>query len=441
MPFTPLTTPTAPNGNAPGFTPIAPVATAQPAPTTPKPDVLQKASDIVGSVFPGGKLGKAVGTALAGLKPAAAVLHGDTQPLIDYAKNNPTNIPEVAGDTVTAGATAAFPGVEGVAKNAIIGATTAVGSKIASGDLNPVDLAGAGAVGAGEAAIPASIGKYVAPLLAKLPIRIAQKALAGATPETALDALSKTRFGSIQTLLDDSKAATQSGGKQIQAILSHPDHASKVIEGTPIFNRVIVGNPEIPRSGLPDSGLSQQKLAQVVTQLVPNSSTLVKKLFSGEGLNLSEANSLRQELDSVVKPVYINGAKVDAPAVAATKQVGAEVASALREQVKGNAPETVPMFEKLQHEINLRNALSRTQGKLDKRAPIGLYDILSTLGGLGAGGPIGAAGAYLTEKAARSPAIQLGVAKAAAAAGPGISKGVGAATKAVTAPIIRATNQ
>lgn len=273
-------------------------------------------------------------------------------------------------------------------------------------------------------------GDALGPLLSKLPTRIAQKALAGSTPETANYALQTAKLGPISKLLADSKAATASGGKQIEAALSHPDHAGKIVDGKSVFSRVLNGNPDIPQSGLQNSGLSQQKLAQTLTRLVPNESDLVQKLFSKTGLSLQEGNKLRQALDTVVKPVYINGAKVDAPAVAATKQVGAEAASAIRESVKAQAPETVPMFEKLQQEINLRNSLGKTKGKLDKRAPIGLYDILSAAPGIATGNPALAAGMIAGEKALRSPALNLAAAKGIKAAGPAVSKTVAATAKA-----------
>jgi hypothetical protein len=285
------------------------------------------------------------------------------------------------------------------------------------------------------------VGDAVAPLLAKLPTRIAQKALAGASPEVADHALQTTKLGPINNLLSDSKAATASGAKQIDAALSHPDHFGKTVDGGNIFQRVMNGNPEIPQSGLKSSDMTQPQLAQKVRQLLPNDGKLVSQLFSGKGLSLKDANSLRQKLDAVSKAVYINGAKVDAPAVAASKQLGAEVASALREQVKGQAKETVPMFDSLQKEINLRNALGKTQGKLDKRMPVGMYDILSGLGGFVHSGPLGAIGTIAAEKALRSPALNLAAAKVIKAAGPAISKTVATGSKAAVPALIQSQNQ
>lgn len=407
----------------------------------PKPDFLDTASKTVSSFFPGAKLGEALTNAVGALKPAAAILHGDTRPLIDYGKNNPTNVPALAGDVLSAGAGAALPGVEGFAKNAVLGAGVGAGSKLASGDTDPIHLAESALGGAATAAVPPVVGKVASDFLGKLPVRIAQKALAGATPETAAYALQNAKMAPISTLLKDSKAATASGGRQIDAILEHPDHAGKVVQGANIFERVINGHPDIPQSGLPQSGLTPDVLKQKLAQLVPNHSSLVKELFSEKGLDLKQTNDLRKELDSVVKPVYINGAKVDAPAVSALKQVGAEAASALREQVKSQAKETVPLFENLQREINLRNALGKTQGKLDKKVPLGLYDVIMGSAGFMHGGPVGAAATLATEKALRSPGVQLGVAKTAQKVGPGVSKAVENTVKATKAPLIHALNQ
>lgn len=297
----------------------------------------------------------------------------------------------------------------------------AIAANTAIGTAQTGDLGKGLEIGATQGLLKGA-GDAISPLLTKLPTRIAQKALAGTNPETADYALKTAKLGSINQLLDHSKQATASGAKQIEATLSHPDHLGKAIDGSSVFERVMNGNPTIPQSGLKGSDMTQSQLAQKVRQLLPNDGKLITQLFSGKGLSLGDANALRQKLDAVSKAVYINGAKVDAPAVAASKQLGAEVASAIRENVKTQAPETVPMFEALQQEINLRNALGKAKGKLDRRSPIGLYDILSGVGGFAHSGPIGAIGTIAAEKAARSPGVQLGVAKIAQKVGPAISK-------------------
>lgn len=405
---------------------------AAPAPAAPKPDLLTKAANVATSLFPGTKtIGNSLGTAAVGLGQLAGIVPGGMKGFAQTAATAPT-VPQLAGAYTAAGATALSPEAGGIAANAGIGAAIAGGSKLADGG-----TAGQAAESAlGGAALyggTATLGKAVAAIAPKLPTRIVQKALGGATPETADYAMSNTKLGSISSILADSKTATQSGANQIQAALEHPDNAGKIVEGNNITAKV--------QSALPGTTISNQKLTQKVSALVPNHSNLVDKLFNGDGLTLPEANTLRQNLDQAVKSVYINGQKVDAPAVSANKALGAEVAGAIRNDVKGQAPETKPMFDKLSQEITLRNALAKVSGKLDKGKAIGLYDIMSGLGGLAAGGPVGALGAYATEKALRSPAVNIAAAKGIAKAAPVIGRAATVGAKAAGPSILGDLNQ
>ena len=178
----------------------------------------------------------------------------------------------------------------------------------------------------------------------------------------------------------------------------------------------------------PNAQLNENAIASKIKSVAPLQKDLVDSVLDGSA-NLKEQNQLRQTLDRAVYPKF-----TDTPSLTANKQLAKTFTDALRANVQSTAPETQDVFANFSKEIDLNKALSAAQTKIQKGATVGLYDILSGAGGMASGGPLGGLGAIGLEKAARSPAVQIGAAKAIQ----GVVPLAQAAGKALKAPILNA---
>lgn len=279
---------------------------------------------------------------------------------------------QVAGNALQNVATVGLGGIGKIAETAGIGAKALQGAKVGArlgamqGAGNTLEQGGniqdtltSGAIGGGVGALTGGVMGGTGGLLSKLPSRLTQDAFKGVTPDTANYALENKKLGSISKMISDSKNTMTDLGNQLENHLSQADNFGKSIDGKDVFTNAIKGDPNIPNSGLGDSGYTQSQLAKVIKGLVKNSGALVDELFKPNGdLSLVDANRLRKAIGE-----RINWNGLDTPSVASSKQVGSQVYFALSNLIKQKAPETATVFDQFSKEIPLRNALLKMQQK------------------------------------------------------------------------------
>ncbi len=383
--------------------------------------VLATAGNVVNSIFPGKQVGQAIGTA------AGAVIAKANGTYNNYDLSAPSPL-QVGGDVAQGALTVAAPNI-GTGETALgrIGANVALGAglggtnAIAKGG-NIGDVAKQTAIGGAVGGVGSAIGEGVGALVKNLPNWFTQKALPKLDSGNVDYALQNTNIGSISSNLEKSDQAVKSYGGQIQSILEHPQYANETGDGSASIKGVI--------EAFPNANLNPEKVAGIVGDVVPGSEKLVEKVANGDA-TLLEKNQLRQQLDLATKKVF-----TDSPTLTFNKQVAHSLANTLRNEVQSVAPETAPVFSEFSKEMNLNKALTVAQQKIQKGSAIGLYDILGAMGG-SVGGLPGAAMGVAVEKAARSPAVQLGVAKGVQAIGKSAPV-LNAIGRGVKAPIINA---
>lgn len=235
------------------------------------------------------------------------------------------------------------------------------------------------------------VSKGLQSLSEKLPSWFVQKALPKLDPKNTDFALKNLDAASIKTNLAKSQQAVQSSGEAINSILSNPQYADEVGNVASVVTNV--------NASLPNSGLTDKKVINIIKQLAPKNSKLVDKLANGT-ITIAEQNTLRQELDRAIYPSLAD--KIQ-PKLTFNKSVGRIVTDGLRNNVQTTAPETAPLFEQFSKEIDLNKALMFAKSKIEKGSPVSMYDIGAAIAG---GAP-----AIVGERAARTPSVLIGAAK------------------------------
>lgn len=134
----------------------------------------------------------------------------------------------------------------------------------------------------------------------------------------------------------------------------------------------------------------------------------VEKVLDREGLDLEVANKLRVQLDKT-----LGGRAFLVSEHPFWKGVLFDFSNALREQVKGRAPDAVrPAFDTLSKEIRLLEALSTRSIATSRNQLIGMGDILGAITGTVASGgsQIGGLAGLGAKRASESTLVQTGVA-------------------------------
>ncbi len=388
---------------------------------------LATAGNVVNSIFPGKQVGQAIGTLGAlGIAKAKDVVTGShTAENVDVSAPSPL---QVGGDIAQGALTVAAPEIGNgatvagrIGANTVLGAALGGTNAIAKGG-NVGDVAKQSALGGAIGGAGSAVAEGVGALVNKLPSWFTQKALPKLDSANVDYALQNTDIGSISSNLEKSDQAVKSYGGQIQSILEHPQYANETGDGSASIQGVI--------EAFPNANLNPEKVAGIVGNVVPGSEKLVEKVANGDA-TLLEKNQLRQQLDLATKKVF-----TDSPTLTFNKQIAHSLANTLRNEVQSVAPETAPVFSEFSKEMNLNKALTVAQQKIQKGSAIGLYDILGAMGG-SVGGLPGAAMGVAVEKAARSPAVQLGVAKGVQAIGKSAPV-INAIGRGIKAPIINA---
>jgi hypothetical protein len=399
----------------------------QPAVPT-EADVLGHISNVVSSIFPGKEIGNALGDNLYGIWQ---LIHGNVQGFQDAAndvgKIGPLALGGDAAATIATPASMLIGGPETAGLKAVtarVATNAAEGAALggANAAANKQDIPTGALEGAGINAAGSGIGETVSALLSKLPLRLVRSALPKLKPGNETTVLQNTKLGSVSSMLDNSNNAVSNLGESVQQILASPKYTTHLGDGNAAIENTL--------GAFPNSEYDAPEIVHTVKSLVPEQSKLVSKIQQGTA-TLAEKNTVRQALDSVTKKRF-----TDHPQLTSQKEIGATFADSLRREVQSNAPETQPIFKTLSKEIDVRNALTAADKKLQSKSALSLYDIVAALGGLTTAGPLGAAGTVALEKAIRSPAANIGAAKALNAAGKSLPA-INAVGKAAAPAIIK----
>jgi hypothetical protein len=191
--------------------------------------------------------------------------------------------------------------------------------------------------------------------------------------------------GTLQTgdAVAKSWSTITDANSQVKAALQGAKYTSVGEDATPILDKAL--------SSYPNSEFTPTDILDNAKELTPQNSALWKKFEAGQA-SMADVNTLRSDLDQAVKSVYANTAQAPIK-----KDMGAQLASAMREFVQTNAPETQQAFQEMTKQFNIQKALKLIQGKSPQ---IGIGDNIvkdmATAGGEMAGNATGIpfAGAY-----------------------------------------------
>lgn len=389
-----------------------------------KKDLLQKATGVVTSIFPGGKVGEAIGT-LGGYGLTAAkeklglAPKGATE---TYDLTSPS-LTQVLGDVGAGALTVA--GMKGVGtsgtftqqilKSAGLGAALSGTTAISEG-ANASDIAKSTAIGGaiGGALPVAGAGlRAIGRQIEALPARFVNSALSRSKAEVLKDiakdkvddfakyVVKNKPIGSASKLLNESidnvgkldasidaklaSAIRKSGGNKTIGISNLLDEISKTPEAEGAL-------------------LKRADVKGIIERLAPQT----KKLLSKNTLNLEDANKLRQLADRTLGDKAFLGSQLTSD-----KSILKNFADTLRELVKSKAPEeTRALFGELTNEIRFRNGLLNRIAQKQGNQVLSFGDFIGGgLGGIFGGGIPGAVAGVATRRAIESVPFKLSAAK------------------------------
>lgn len=360
----------------------------------PKRSFLSKATRIANAIFPGKQVGESIGT-LAGY---ALSPHKQQY---DISGPKPS---QVAGDIAQGALTVGTLGGAGTTgkfasrlfKTTGLGAGFGASSALKEGDPSSeiAKQAGIGAaLGGGLSLAGAGISKIGKIVSENIPNWLIKSL--GAEKDITQHVLQNTKLGTTNSILKRTQSNISNLDSQINKILESDVYRSISISRKNLLKSVAQSYGQTGGGGT----LNSEEIAKIIIRVAPQA----KGLLSRETLTLSDANRLRKIIDQTLGAKFF--LKAQAPF---NKEVLGSFNSFLRNLVKDSAKETIPLFAEESKEITLRNAINISQKRF---ARIGLYEIVSGLGGYGLGGIPGAAAAVAGEKILRSPATAIGVAK------------------------------
>lgn len=371
--------------------------------------VLEKVGGVVNSIFPGKKLGEAIGTSVAATE---RLLAGDKQGFNDVLDTQVSPL-QVGGDVAQAVLTAGAPvvgkgaGLVGrIGVNAGLGAGLGSAGAVAEGDVVS-QVAKEGAIGAalgggisGGVELGSSLSKNLPRWFTKLALpKLSQGVVKGTPEETVEYALKNTKGVSLKQMYNNSVQATKSYENQVQAVLNLPEYAAET------GSKTVVGDV---LDGFKNANLQPDQVIKYAKQVAPAEKALIDKVANGVA-TLIEKNELRKALDIATKKRF-----TDNPNVGFAKEVGGKLADVLRADVKGVAKETEPIFAEYAKEQALKVALLAAAKKKRVAGPL-LAGTGGFAGGFAKDGLMGGLSAGLTavlvEEGIRSPEARLMTAK------------------------------
>lgn len=380
--------------------------------TTPKKGILQKATDVVTSIFPGGKIGESIGT-LAGLgitagKEKLGLIPKGSTSLYDTSAPTPLQTVGAVGNVALnvagfKGAGIGTTGLKTIGKGAMLGAglsgTKAISEGEGGTDILKSTLTGGITGGAVSGALVGA--EQVSKGIKQLPERFVRSAL-GQSKKEILAGKDLTKFitenkkvGTANGLLKNSQDHIEKLGNEISTKLAG---TAKSITPNAIYSS-IKKTPEVVNAQLKTGDIKD-----IIEKLAPQS----KKLLNQKTLTLTEANQLRQLLDRTIgdKGFLTSQQPLN-------KTILKNFAGVIREQVKTLAPEgTRNLFSTLSKEITLRDTLANKIAQGSRNQIISFGDLIG--GGLGGavGGVPGALAGAAVRRAVQSTPFLTGSAVA-----------------------------
>lgn len=384
--------------------------TAPTAPTDNR-DLLQKTTDVVNKVFPGGTIGKAAGS--AGYDLYKYITTGDSKYLAEdtnapgplQVAGDAANVVLTAGSLLTGGgAKALVSGGKSVAgrigTNAAIGAGLGGTSSIARGDSASDVLANTVAGGVAGGVVGGVAEGAVAALekVKGLPERLIRSAtgqskkelLAGKDVSKYL--IENRRIGTADSILRKSQEAIDKANEIINTNLASVPVTKGKITTKSIVD-TIVNN--INSSG---GAITKKEAMGVIYSLAPQA----KGLLAKPSMSLVTANKLRQSLDKTLGDKGFLTSQLPF-----NKEVLRSFTNALRETVKTKAPEgTRAAFNTLSKEITLTKALENKLAQGSRNQIISFGDLFGAIpGGLIGGAPGAIAGAAARRAIQSTPVL------------------------------------
>lgn len=365
----------------------------------PKKDFLQKATDVITSIFPGKQVGETLGTAFVAGKEAlkgntdiaeqiASTAPKPSQVLGDVAQGalmvgagGPKSI-EVFGKEVPAIKTAFSP-LGKLAQGVKLGTATGITQGMKEGDTATETLK-KGFQGATTGGILSGVGIGIDKLSQVLPKWLIPFKM---SPETAQYTLTK-KLGAPSKMLARSDNEISSLGKKLENTLAQEKYKGVTVSGKDIYQRI--------SQELPDAQLSPDELVSEITKVAKLKKGLVNKLFTPEGLSLPELQRLNSEIgNNTYKTVF------DTPETKAGKKIGNAVYHAIGDAIRAiaNEDKVDSIYSNLSKEYLLNNSIKKFVSKSGGRTAISLNDLVSfDVGGL----PLAA-----TRRVIGSPTAQL----------------------------------
>jgi hypothetical protein len=191
--------------------------------------------------------------------------------------------------------------------------------------------------------------------------------------------------GTLQTgdAVTKSWSSITDANAQVKSALNTAKYTSVGEDATPILDKAV--------AAYPNSEFTPTDILDNAKELTPQNSALWKKFEAGQA-SMADVNTLRSDLDQAVKSVYATTAQAPIK-----KDMGSQLANAMRDFVQTNAPETQSSFQEMTKQFNIQKALKFIQGKSPKVGIGGnIIKDVATAGGEMAGNATGIpfAGAY-----------------------------------------------
>lgn len=165
--------------------------------------------------------------------------------------------------------------------------------------------------------------------------------------------------GKLQTgdLINKSWDTIKEQNAGVKEALNTPKYTTVGEDSNPILEKAL--------SSYPNSEFTPQDILNNAKEITPQNAALWKKFEAGQA-SMADINVLRSDLDQAVKSVY---SKISQAPI--KKDMGAQLAGAMRDFVQTNAPETQSMFNEMSKQFNIQKALKFIQGKSAKTGLVG----------------------------------------------------------------------
>ena len=375
-----------------------------------KKDLLQKATDILTSIFPGKQVGEAIGTlggyGLTAGKEALGLIPKGTTKEFDISAPSPVR---VAGDIASGAASVA--GVKGVGTvgtlsqriltnlglGSIIGGGTAVAEGQAPKEVVKSTIA-TGAIGKQIEQLPA---RFVNSALSRSKAEVLKDIATDKVDDFAKYVVQNKPIGSAKRLLADSMENITQIDKQVSDALAIASRQSgiKVSIGR---NNVLDQVARLPEAE--GALLKRADIKGIVERLAPQTKQLLQK----DSLSLVEANRLRQLVDKTLGDRAFLGGQLSSD-----KAILKSFANTLRETVKSKAPEgTRALYSDYANEIRFRDGLLDRIAKRAGNQVLSFGDFIGGgLGGIFGGGIGGAVAGVAARRVIESVPFKIGASK------------------------------